>query len=212
MTRLELEKALGKASSGTLTKRLEELEMSGFIRSYTCLGKRERFALYQLIDPFTLFYFSFMKDREKSDKHFWTSKLDSPTHSTWAGLAFERLCLWHVPQIKQALGIAGVASGVYSWTYQPKNENEEGTQIDLLIDRNDQVINLCEMKFSSKEYLITEKEEERLRRRRSVFEDVTKTRKAVHYTLVTTYGMKRTAHSSIFQQVVTLDDLFREEI
>lgn len=212
MTRLELEKALGKDSSGTLTKRLEELEMSGFIRSYTCLGKRERYALYQLIDPFTLFYFSFMKDREKSDKHFWTSKLDSPTHSTWAGLAFERLCLWHVPQIKQALGIAGVASGVYSWTYQPKNENEEGTQIDLLIDRNDQVINLCEMKFSSKEYLMTEKEEERLCRRRSVFEDVSKTRKAVHYTLVTTYGMKRTAHSSIFQQVVTLDDLFREEI
>lgn len=212
MTRLELEKAIGKSSSGTLTKRLEELEMSGFIRSYNCLGKRERQMLYQLIDPFSLFYFSFMKNSRKSDKYFWTSKLDSPTHSTWAGLAFERLCLWHIPQIKQALGIAGVASGVYSWTYQPKSKDEEGTQIDLLIDRNDQVINLCEMKFSSKEYLMTEKEEESLRRKRVVFEDVTKTRKAVHYTLVTTYGLKHTAYSSIFQHVITLDDLFREEI
>lgn len=212
MTRLELEAALGKKSSGTLTKRLEELEMSGFVRSYACLGKRERYTLYQLIDPFTLFYFSFMKERQKTDKHFWSHKLDSHTHSAWAGLAFERLCLWHVPQIKQALGIAGVASQAYSWTYRPKNEEEEGVQIDLLIDRRDQVINLCEMKFYDKEYLMTEKEEESVRRRRNAFMDVTKTRKAVHCTLVTTYGLRRNAYANVFQQVLTLDDLFREEL
>lgn len=210
MTRLELETALNEKSSGSLTKRLEDLELSGFIRSYTCLGKRERNTLFQLIDPFTLFYYSFMKSHNSTDEHFWITKIESPVHNTWAGLAFERVCLWHVPQIKQALGIAGVSSQVYSWTYQPKHKDEEGAQIDLLIDRNDKVINLCEMKYSDTEYLMTTQEEEKLRQRRSVFSTVTKTRKAVHFTLVTTYGLKRTAHSGIVQQIVTLDDLFKE--
>lgn len=214
MTRLELEDNIGKTSSGTLTKRLEDLELSGFIRRYACLGKKERNTLYQLIDPFTLFYFCFMKGHPGTDEHYWTAKLESPIHNTWAGLAFERVCLWHVPQIKQALGIAGVSSQVYSWTYQPKkqgdNEDEKGVQIDLLIDRNDKVINLCEMKFSESEYAVSAKEEENLRRRRSTFAEVTKTRKAVHITLVTTYGLKRTTHAGIIQQTVTMDDLFKE--
>ncbi len=139
--------------------------------------------------------------------------LESPVHSTWAGLAFERVGLWHVPQIKQALGIAGVSSQVYSWTYRSKkqdDEDEKGAQIDLLIDRNDKVINLCEMKFSETEYTMSAKEEENLRHRRSTFAEVTKTRKAVHITLVTTYGLKRTAHAGIIQQVVTMEDLFKE--
>ena len=210
MTRAALGAALGESSSGTLTKRLEDLELSGFIRGYSCLGKRERGTLYQLIDPFTLFYFSFMTGNKGTDKHFWSSLQDTPKYNTWAGLAFERICLWHVPQIKQALGIAGVLTQVYSWTYQPKDEADEGAQIDLLIDRNDKVINLCEMKYSKTQYRMTAQEEERIRHRWSKFTEVTKTRKAVHITLVTTYGLKRTANAGIVQQVVTLDDLFKE--
>lgn len=216
MTRTEMEEIIGKTSSGTLTKRLDDLELSGFIRRYACLGKKERSTLYQLIDPFTLFYFSFMKNNKGADERYWSTKLESPVHNTWAGLAFERVCLWHVPQIKQALGIAGVSSQVYSWTYQPKKEQEEGeekeegAQIDLLIDRNDKVINLCEMKYADSDFLMTAKEEERIRHRRSKFVEITKTRKAVHITLVTTYGLKRTAHAGIVQQVVTMEDLFKE--
>ena len=210
MTRMELENALGEKSSGTLTKRLDDLELCGFVRSYACLGKRERSTLFQLIDPFTLFYFSFMKGNHTADEHFWNAKLESPTHNAWAGLAFERVCLWHVPQIKQALGIAGVASQVYSWTYQPKNKEEVGVQINLLIDRNDKVINLCEMKYADTDYLMTSNEETKIRQRRNTFAMVTKTRKAVHITLVTTYGLRRTAHAGIVQQVLTLDDLFKE--
>lgn len=209
MTRLELEKALDEKSSGTFSKRLEDLEMSGFIRSYVCLGKKERNTLYQLIDPLTLFYFHFMKDKQKTDKHFWTKNINSTIHNTWAGLAFEQLCLWHIPQIKQALGISGIASNVYSWAYQPKNEEDQGAQIDLLIDRGDHVINLCEMKFSEAEFSMTKKEEERLRNRKNIFTEITKSRKAIHYTLVTTYGLKRNTHTSIIQQVITLKDLFK---
>ena len=216
MTRTEMEETIGKTSSGTLTKRLEDLELSGFIRRYACLGKKERSTLYQLIDPFTLFYFSFMRNDGGTDEHYWSTKQESPVHNTWAGLAFERVCLWHVPQIKQALGIAGVSSQVYSWTYRPKNEQkeaeekEEGAQVDLLIDRNDKVINLCEMKYADADFLMSANEEERIRHRRSKFVEVTKTRKAVHITLVTTYGLKRTAHAGIVQQVVTLEDLFKD--
>lgn len=209
MTRLELEKALDEKSSGTFSKRLEDLEMSGFIRSYVCLGKKERNTLYQLIDPLTLFYLLFMKNKRKTDRHYWTKSINTPSHNTWAGLAFERLCLWHIPQIKQALGISGITSNVYSWSYQPKNEEEQGAQIDLLIDRGDQVINLCEMKFSDSVFTMTNKEEERLRSRRDIFAEVTKSRKAMHYTLVTTYGLKHNIHTGIIQQVVVLDDLFR---
>jgi len=210
MTRLELEETLSETSSGTLTRRLEDLELSGFIRSYACLGKKERNTLYQLIDPFTLFYFSFMKNNSSADLHYWSAQMGTPAHNTWTGLAFERICLWHVQQIKQALGIAGVSSLVYSWTYRPSKKEEKGAQIDLLIDRKDQVINLCEMKFSDDEFQMTAKEEERLRQRRNVFSTVTKTRKAVHITLVTTYGLKRTAYANIIQQVVTMEDLFKE--
>ena len=108
MTRTEMEEIIGKTSSGTLTKRLDDLELSDFIRRYACLGKKERSTLYQLIDPFTLFYFSFMKNNKGADERYWSTKLESPVHNTWAGLAFERVCLWHVPQIKQALGIGNV--------------------------------------------------------------------------------------------------------
>ena len=210
MTRLELEEALSETSSGTLTRRLEDLELSGFIRSYACLGKKERNTLYQLIDPFTLFYFSFMKNNPSTDAHYWVAQMGTPTYNTWSGLAFERVCLWHVPQIKQALGIAGVLSQVFSWTYIPTKKEENGVQIDLLIDRKDQVINLCEMKYSNSEFQISAKEEERLRQRRNVFSTLTKTRKAIHITLVTTYGLKRTAHANIIQQVVTIEDLFKD--
>ena len=152
-----------------------------------------------------------MKNKLGTDAYYWSAQLGTPAYNTWTGLAFERVCLWHVPQIKQALGIAGVLSQVYSWTYRPAKKEEKGAQIDLLIDRKDQVINLCEMKFSDDEFQMTAKEEERLRQRRSVFSTVTKTRKAVHITLVTTYGLKRTAYADIIQQVVTMEDLFREQ-
>lgn len=210
MTRHELQRALGEKSSGTLSTRLEDLEMSDFVRGYSCLGKKERDTLYQLIDPFTLFHFSFVKSNKSAGANFWTSKIESPTHNAWAGLAFERLCFWHTDQIKQALGISGMACNFYSWTYIPKDKNEEGAQIDMLIDRSDKVINLCEMKYADSEFVVTDKEYKHLCQRRSVFQAVSKTRKAVHYTLVTTYGLKRTANDDIFNQTVTLDDLFRE--
>lgn len=209
LTRDEISTKLKIKSGGELTRYLNELEWCGFIRKYHCIGKQSKDALYQLVDNFTIFYFQYMKDNRHNDIRFWTNNLGSPRYNTWSGLAFERLCLHHVQQIKAALGITGVASNVYTWhTADIPERGVERSQIDMLIDRNDGVINLCEMKFSGQEYAITGEEEHNLRRRRGNFQLVTRTKKAVHITLITPYGLKHNTHSYIAQNEVTMSDLF----
>ena len=177
------------------------------MRKYNGYGKTSKQAIYQLIDNYTLFYFKFIRQNHNNDEHFWSASIDSSMHRAWSGLAFERLCMAHTQQIKAALGIAGVLSNVYSWRKEA-DEDSDGAQIDMLIDRNDQVINLCEMKYSLSEYVIDADYEKSLRNKKAAFIDATKTRKAVHLTMVTTYGVRQNSHSGIVQSEVTLDDLF----
>lgn len=207
MTREEIIESGNITNNGALSKALEELEYCGFVRKYNNYGKKSKQASYQLIDNYTLFYFKFIQNNENNDEHFWSASIDSQMHRVWSGLAFERICMTHIPQIKAKLGISGVLSNVYAWR-KDGNEYESGTQIDLLIDRNDQVINLCEMKYSMSEYTITADYELRLRQKKSTFIEHTQTRKAVHLTMVTTYGVKRNTYSDIIQNEVTLQDLF----
>lgn len=207
MTREEIIAATDKYSNGALSKVLDELEYCGFIRKYNGFDKKSKQAIYQLIDNYTLFYFKFIQQNENNDEHFWSASIDSAMHRAWSGLAFERLCMAHTQQIKAALGIAGVLSNVYSWRKEA-DEMSDGAQIDLLIDRKDQVINLCEMKYSLSEYAIDAEYEQKLRNKKSAFIDATNTRKAVHLTMVTTFGIKANAHSGIVQNEITLEDLF----
>ena len=207
MTREEIIAATDKYSNGALSKVLDELEYCGFIRKYNGFDKKSKQAIYQLIDNYTLFYFKFIQQNENNDEHFWSASIDSAMHRAWSGLAFERLCMAHTQQIKAALGIAGVLSNVYSWR-KGADEMSDGAQIDLLIDRKDQVINLCEMKYSLSEYAIDAEYEQKLRNKKSAFINTTNTRKAVHLTMVTTFGIKANAHSGIVQNEITLEDLF----
>lgn len=210
MTREEISKIIEVKTGGELTKLLNELEWCGFIRKYNYIGRRSKDALYQLIDNFTLFHFQYMKDNRNNDPHFWTNNIDSALHRTWGELAFERVCLMHISQIKEALGISGVLSNVYSWRSEAdEDKGINKTQVDLLIDRNDGVVNLCEMKFSGQEYAVTEEEEMKLRRRRGNYIEATQTKKAVHITMITPYGLKRNAHSSIAQNELSMNDLFK---
>lgn len=208
MTRNELLENTNRYDNAVFKKVLDELEQCNFIRKYYAIGKKERDALYQLIDNFTLFYFRYIRNNTTHDEHFWSNNYTAPMHQAWAGLAFERLCLWHLPQIKAALGIAGVITSAYSWRTEATEEHE-GAQIDLLIGRKDDVINFCEMKFSDNEYAISKEEEANLRRRRTVFQTVTKTRKSIHNTLITTVGIKHNIYWGSIQSVVILDDLFK---
>jgi len=154
MTRTELSDASGVSNNGKLADYLESLEHCGFIRKYTCLGKKNKDAVFQLIDNFTLFYFQFMENAPK-DEHFWSKAIGSAAYNVWCGLAFERVCLLHIRQVKRKLGIDGVISEEYSWVTR-KDETHPGAQIDLLIDRADDVIDICEMKYSKNPYSVNE--------------------------------------------------------
>jgi len=208
MTREELLETTGETNNGQFSKKLEELEACGFIRVYANYGKKERNRVYQLIDNYTLFYFKFL-ERKPNDPNFWTNRTDSAAISAWCGLAFERVCLQHVEQMKKALGISGVLTESCAWSCKADpEEGIRGTQIDLLIVRRDQVINLCEMKYADKMFTITKKVDEDLREKVSDFRTVTGTRYAVHPTIVTTYGLKENAYSGNVQFVITAEDLF----
>lgn len=205
LSRGEIISATKLTSNGELTKTLRNLENCGFIRSYVAFGKKERDKLFQLTDFYTLFHFRFAKGNRNADENFWTNTIGTPTYNTWAGYSFEMLCLCHLRQMKKALGIAGVQTEVSSWR---SSSIEPGAQIDLVIDRNDKIITLCEMKYAADHYAISKSYEEELRHKRSAFITETKTRKAVHLTMVTTYGLRRNEYSEGIQREVTLDDLF----
>ena len=209
MSRKEIIDSTQIADSGTLTRMLKELEWCGFIRKYNNIGKTSKEAIFQLIDNYTLFYFQFIQKNHLMDEHFWTTSQNSPLYHAWSGLAFERVCLQHVPAIKKALGISGVLTNVYSWKQKADEATgTTGAQIDLLIDRNDQVINLCEMKFSKTEYTITKDYDLSLRQKLEAFRIGTNCRKAIHLTMVTTYGLAHNAYAETVQNSVVMDDLF----
>jgi hypothetical protein len=208
MTREELLKATRMADSGNFTIRLEELENCGFLRKYHQFGMKERNAVYQLIDNFTLFHYKFLEEKP-TDEHFWSNQLNTPGVNAWCGLAFERVCLQHIPQMKKALGISGVLSEAYSWACREDSAKGIcGSQIDLMIVRKDQVINLCEMKYSAKKYSVTAKADEEISRKISDFLAVTGARYAIHATLVTPYGIAEGSYTGRIQNVITADDLF----
>lgn len=207
LTRNELLNATKLSDNTTFTRTLNELEQCNFIRKYYCFGKKERESTYQMIDNFTLFHFQYIIGNVRHDPHFWSHSIGTPIHHTWSGLAFERLCLWHLPQINSALGITGVISSAHSWR-TTANEDHEGAQIDLLIDRNDNVINLCEMKYCDEKYTFTKEEADKLQQRRSVFKKVTRTRKTIHTTLVTMHGIAHNKYTNDIHSEICINDLF----
>jgi len=182
------------------------LEESGFISRYSLFGKAKQTVLYRLSDFYSLFYFKFIKDNTNYEPGVWVNALDHPAQRAWAGFAFEQVCLAHIEQIKKALGISGVLTSSSVW--ESKDDHHK-TQIDLVIDRRDQVVNLCEAKFSINPYTITKSYTEQLRNKMGIFRQETRTRKALFLTFITTYGLARNEHATgLVQNEVTMDDLF----
>lgn len=201
LTRLEIAKVTGLADGGGLTRVLKELEESSFIRRYNAFGKKKRGSLYQLVDLYSLFYLNFIRPSSVDDDNFWINALESPLFRTWSGYAFEMVCLHHVQQIKRALGISGVQTSVAAW------QNEQA-QIDLVIDRKDHVINLCEMKFSEAAFEINKSYAERLRNKIAAFRTQTSTKKSLFLTLISTYGVANNRHAGMVQNNLTMDILY----
>lgn len=207
MTREEIAQKLGAISGGDLTDCLEELEHCGFVRKFSPVGRIKKGAVYQLIDNYILFYFEFLDHRTGNDEQYWSHHYREPKINSWRGRAFERVCFWHIPEIKAALGISGIAADVYSW----RGTNEESgrqIQVDMVIDRADNTVSLCEMKYAGSEFELRDDEAENIRQRVEGLSAAYKHRKAVQTIMVTSYGLKVNKHAGEIQQVVTADDLF----
>lgn len=188
---------------------LDELEKCGFIRTYIPFADTKRDVLYQLTDAFTLFHFHYTAENKYQDEKFWTNSLNSARYRAWSGYAFEQLCLNHVRQIKEALGISGILTRVCCWISKAEN-GHKGAQIDLVIDRADQTINLCEMKFSHGEYEITKSDDESFNNKIEAFLQQSKTKKSLMLTMITSFGVKDNKYSGKIQRQVTMNDLFRK--
>ena len=195
-------------NGGTVTNVLEELQQSGFIEGYQPFGKKIKDKLYRLTDEYTLFYLQFIENQDKSEAGTWELLSQTQEYKTWSGYAFEGICIKHLPQIKKALSIGGVYS-VASSFLKKGTKTEKGTQIDLVLDRNDHTINLFEAKFYNKSFTVSKEYAQNLENKKNVFEESTKTRKLLFITLISTFGITHNEHSlGLIDQVVTLDDLF----
>ena len=207
LTRKEISQIAKIPPNGALSKILENLVNSEFVRLYQFFGNKKQDALYQLSDYYTLFYYKFLKNNYGKDENFWSNSIGNPSVKAWEGFTFEQVCKDHIQQIKKKLGIAGILTEVSSW-FAKGDEESDGAQIDMLIDRRDKVINVCEMKFSAGEFEIDKDYEKKLVNKIERFRKDTATKKALRLTMATTYGVKKNVHSGKVQDEVKLDDLF----
>ena len=207
LSRPEIVKHTKLTDGGGLTTVLEELSHSGFITPYRIFHQKKR-KVYRLTDEYSLFYLKFIEDKALEGEDIWQHLSQTNEYKTWSGYAFENICLKHIPQIKKALGISGIYS-LSSTFYKKGTADQKGLQIDLLIDRKDHVINLFEIKFYNKAFTITKAYADNLRTKMGHFEELTKTKKQISWTIISSFGLKENEYSlDIISKSLTLDDLF----
>ncbi|MCQ2251148.1 MAG: ATP-binding protein [Bacteroidales bacterium] len=208
LTRIEIAQKLKLADNGHLSTMLEDLVNCDFIRKYrTAFQKiKSNSAIYQLTDFYSLFYLTFCK-KDSTDAYYWTHTINTPVQNTWYGLAFERVCMAHVSQILYSLHLDRIHTEYYSWR---SNASGANAQIDLIIDRSDRIVNICEIKYSLNDYSLTKDQKDKLLARVQKFVEERGVSGGYHITLITTHNLKPNVNSSVIQSVVTLSDLFQE--
>lgn len=219
MTRQDIIRKTKLSDNGNLTTLLKELEQCEFIRSFIPFKKEKKDKLFQLIDQFSLFHLHFIKGKGTFYKDYWLKMIGTGAYITWSGYAFETVCLHHIDQIVEGLGISGTVNKPCSWTYRPSKavkDNEctpdnlkAGSQIDLLIDRSDRTITVCEMKYSEGEYVIDKAYDKHVQERLRRFKDVEKTTKTLQMAYVTPHGLYNNMYARKVKKQITADHLFR---
>ena len=207
LTRQELLQKTGMKDGGDFSGHMNALISGGFVIKYNSFGNGKRESFYKLTDPFCIFYLRFVKDMSGAFSVNWVNISETPSVTAWKGLAFENVCFNHIRQIKAALGISGVSTRETLWSKRGTEETE-GAQIDLIIERRDNVVNMCEVKFSSDEFSVNKDYHFTIIRRTNMLREKVSKKAAIYSTLITTYGLKYNEYSSDFVSVVTLDDLF----
>ena len=205
-TRGDIAQKSGIEPNGDFTKVLKALEESGFITNYTPYGHSKRESHYKLSDCFCWFWLHFKENRDIQTPDYWQNHLNESEISSWRGIAFEEVCLIHIHQIKSALQILGVSSEESSLVV--KDNEKAGLQIDLLIDRADDVVNVCEIKFSKSEFKVSSDYVLKLNNRIKMLED-TNPHKTFHLTYIGISPLANNEYADVFQSSVTADDLFK---
>lgn len=206
-TRKAIAEHTGISYGGGLTSTLATLELSDFITSYVNYGHTKRHTYYRLSDNFSLFHLFFNSQQTRSTASFWQGNYTSPQLNAWRGFAFENVVFGHINQLKRALGITGVSTTVCPWY---SNQVKDGAQIDMVIARADRVINLCEMKYTTEDFVIDARYDKELRHKMALFAQETNTRSSLHLTLVTTFGLGQSPYAGRVQNVITLYELFKD--
>ncbi|MEM6395648.1 MAG: ATP-binding protein [Bacteroidota bacterium] len=202
LERAELLKKSNLSTGGTTTRILEALEESGFIQKRRLPGPKRNGVIFSLVDPYSAFYLKFIEPKKSTANGGWKMMSATPSWRSWAGFAFERICLAHIDSIKTSLGISGVYTESYAW-------RSETTQVDLVMDRADRVINLWEIKFSAGQYTIDKAYSVNLRNKIESYKDSLRPRKSVFLSMLTTFGIKENQYSNSLVEVsLTMDDLF----
>ena len=191
-----------------LTQVLKNLERCDFIIRYNQLGNKIKDAVYRLSDFYTLFYFKYVEANNSFDEQWWSRNFQTHSVESWQGQTFELICMLHTDEIKNKLGISGISTNIATWRYKPKDTDDKGAQIDMVIERADRVINLCEIKFAIGQYQIKNTYAEYLRNRAELFRSKTNTTFSIVQTMITTFGIAENMHSHIIQQAICMDDLF----
>lgn len=208
MTRTELIKIAKLPNGSSVTKALNELNQSGFIDVFMPFGNKKNRKLYRLTDEYSIFYLQFIEKNLHEGKDVWQHLSQLPAYKIWCGFAFENICLLHISQIKKALSIGGVFSST-SFFSKKGTKTEQGTQVDLVLDRKDEVINIFEIKFHNKPFVISKSYAENLQNKLHIFEESTKTRKHLFLTIIAAFGVQENEYSTeLVDQVLTLNDLF----
>ncbi|NGX33435.1 MAG: hypothetical protein K1060chlam4_01502, partial [Candidatus Anoxychlamydiales bacterium] len=202
---------------GNTIRKLNQLEEAGFITSLIPYGHKNRGIYYVIDDEYSLFFLRWIESNLKTitkkaiNKGFWMSQSNRASWKSWVGLAFESICYKHIDQVRKALNIdPGAIAG--TWRYSPKiQDDQKGAQIDLLFDRPDKVITLCEIKFSGTPFVIDKEYSQKLLQKIEIFKKRTKTKKQLFLAMITSNGLKPTIYSEeIITNQVTLEDLFKE--
>jgi hypothetical protein len=195
-------------SGGGLTDILDELILSGFIHKEVPYGKSIYEALYKIKDPYIFYYHKYVKTNLNVNQKIWDKISTYPSWKSWSGLAFENVCKMHIPQILARLGIQGILTSQHIW-YHKGNEEMSGAQCDLIIDRSDNVINVCEIKFTQRPFLISKPYASLLNKKLTAFSHFNKTNKALFLTFISANGIEENMYSrNIVQNVIHLNDLF----
>ncbi len=207
MTRTEIS-ADTKKSEGTLSKALDELLECDFISIFQPFLHKKKDSIYKLTDLYSLFYLKFIRPNKGAGGKIWEQLSKQSTYTAWSGYAFENICMMHISQIKSALGISGVYTKHSSWKFKG-NDALPGAQIDMIIDRADQIIHLCEAKFTKENFALTNDYSARLRLKKSIFKQATQTKKAVFTTLLTTYpALQNKYYLEEIECEISMDKLF----